>query len=566
MKTVKRALALVLALTLLLAMSATVFAADDTYTITISGDNVVEGHTYEAYQIFKGDLAEKDSKTILSNIEWGSGVNGAALLTALIADATLGNDFNGCTTAAQVADVLATYGSDAEKTQQFAKLAGANLNATVAVTSTWNESGKNYSISPLAPGYYLVKDKDDSALSSDAYTRYILQVVHNVTVNAKTDVPTVDKNIKEGDTIVKANNASIGDVINYEVKSAVPDMTGYTKYFFVLNDTMSKGLTFNNDVAVTIGDTTLDADKYTVAYNTDTATGITTIEIVIKDFINYTKGATILVTYSATLNQDASLDPVAGNPNKVQLTYSNNPNVDGNGDPQNPDKPGEGAPTGKTPESETKTYVTGIKLTKVDGADHNKMLTGAKFKIEGNGVKVVLVNKEVYKETSDGTYYMLKNGTYTDTAPIDETASSYDSTTTKYKKVTAVTKDTVNTKVNATGYVDGKGVLTFEGLGEGTYTITEIIAPEGYNLLKAPITVEIKANATFAKCEWKVTADDKSVTADNNLYAFLIENKPGAALPSTGGIGTTVFYVLGGLLVVCAGVLLITKRRMNKNA
>ena len=566
MKTVKRALALVLALTLLLAMSATVFAADDTYTITISGDNVVAGHTYKANQIFKGDLAEKDSKTILSNIEWGSGVNGDALLTALKADATLGNDFKDCRTAAQVADVLATYGSDAEKTQQFAKLAGANLNATVAGTSTWNESGKNYSISSLAPGYYLVKDKDDSALSSDAYTRYILQVVHNVTVNAKTDVPTVDKNIKEGDTSVKANDASIGDVINYEVKSAVPDMTGYTKYFFILNDTMSKGLTFNNDVAVTIGGTTLDADKYTVAYNTDTVSGITTIEIVIKDFINYTKGDAILVTYSATLNQDASLDPVAGNPNKVQLTYSNNPNVDGKADPQNPDKPGEGAPTGKTPESETKTYVTGIKLTKVDGADHNKMLTGAKFKIEGNGVKVVLVNKEVYEETSDGAYYMLKNGTYTETAPIGETASNYDSTTTKYKKVTAVTKDTVNTKVNATGYVDEKGVLTFEGLGEGTYTITEIIAPEGYNLLKAPITVEIKANATFEKCEWTVTADNEAVTADGALYAFLVENKSGAELPSTGGIGTTVFYVLGGLLVVCAGVLLITKRRMNKNA
>ena len=93
MKTVKRALALVLALTLLLAMSATVFAADDTYTITISGDNVVAGHTYEAYQIFKGDLAEKDGKTILSNIEWGSGVNGDALLTALKADATFDNGF-----------------------------------------------------------------------------------------------------------------------------------------------------------------------------------------------------------------------------------------------------------------------------------------------------------------------------------------------------------------------------------------------------------------------------------------------------------------------------------------
>ena len=568
MKTVTRALALVLALTLLLAMSATVFAADDTYTITISGDNVVAGHIYEAYQIFKGDLAEKDSKTILSNIEWGSSVNGDALLTALKADATLGNDFKDCTTAAQVADVLATYGSDAGKTQQFAKLAGANLNATVAGTSTWNESGKNYSISSLAPGYYLVKDKDDSAPSSDAYTRYILQVVHNVTVNAKTDVPTVDKNIKEGDTSVKANNASIGDVINYEVKSAVPDMTGYTKYFFVMNDTLSKGLTYNDDMVIKVGNTTLTKDTgYTVtAVKNDN--GTTSIEIVFKNFVGYKDqvGADVIVTYSATLNQDASLDPVAGNPNKVQLTYSNNPNVDGKGDPKNPDKPGEGAPTGKTPESETKTYVTGIKLTKVDGADHNKMLTGAKFKIEGNGVKVVLVNKEVYEETSDGTYYMLKTGTYTETAPIDETASSYDSTTTKYKKVTAVTKDTVNTKVNATGYVDEKGVLTFEGLGEGTYTIKEIVAPNGYNLLKAPIKVEIKANATFAKCEWTVTADGKPVTADNNLYAFLIENKSGAELPSTGGIGTTVFYVLGGVLVVCAGVLLITKRRMNKNA
>ena len=568
MKTVKRALALVLALTMLLAMSATVFAADDTYTITISGDNVVAGHIYEAYQIFKGDLAEKDSKTILSNIEWGSGVNGDALLTALKADATLGNDFKDCTTAAQVADVLATYGSDAGKTQQFAKLAGANLNATVAGTSTWNESGKNYSISSLAPGYYLVKDKDDSAPSSDAYTRYILQVVHNVTVNAKTDVPTVDKNIKEGDTSVKANNASIGDVINYEVKSAVPDMTGYTKYFFVMNDTLSKGLTYNDDMVIKVGNTTLTKDTGYTVTAVKNANGTTSIEIVFKNFVGYKDqvGADVIVTYSATLNQDASLDPVAGNPNKVQLTYSNNPNVDGKGDPKNPDKPGEGAPTGKTPESETKTYVTGIKLTKVDGADHNKMLTGAKFKIEGNGVKVVLVNKEVYEETSDGTYYMLKTGTYTETAPIDETASSYDSTTTKYKKVTAVTKDTVNTKVNATGYVDKNGVLTFEGLGEGAYTITEIIAPEGYNLLKAPITVEIKANATFDKCEWTVTADGKPVTADNNLYAFLIENKSGAELPSTGGIGTTVFYVLGGVLVVCAGVLLITKRRMNKNA
>lgn len=574
MKTVKRALALVLALTLLLAMSATVFAADDTYTITISGDNVVKGHTYEAYQIFKGDLAEKDSKTILSNIEWGSGVNGAALLGALKADATLGNDFNNCTTAAQVADVLATYGSDAEKTQQFAKLAGANLNAAVAGTSTWNESGTNYSISSLAPGYYLVKDKDDSALSSDAYTRYILQVVHNVTVNAKTDVPTVDKNIKEGDTIVKANNASIGDVINYEVKSAVPDMTGYSKYFFVMNDTLSKGLTYNDDMVIKVGNTTLTKDTgYTVTADKN-ANGTTSIEIVFKNFVGYKDqvGADVIVTYSATLNQDANLDHSVGNPNEVKLIYSNNPNVTGTGEPDNPDKPGKDDVTGETPKAETKTYVTGIKLTKVDGKDQTKKLTGAKFKIEGTGMKVVLVNREMYKESATGTYCMLKDGTYTTAAPVTDknsagyNADQYDDTSKKYEKVTVVTKETVPTEINATGYVDTNGVLTFEGLGAGSYTITELVAPNGYNLLKEPIEVKITAEATLEKCTWTVTAGNNTATADGNLYAFQVENNAGAELPSTGGIGTTVFYVLGGLLVVCAGVLLITKRRMNKNA
>ena len=384
MKTVTRALALVLALTLLLAMSATVFAADDTYTITISGDNVVAGHTYEAYQIFKGDLAEKDSKTILSNITWGNGITEAG-------KTALGN-------AAEKAETLKT----ADDAAAFAKAVALYLqNPTTSVDGT----GK-YTISGLKAGYYLVKDTQ--APADDFYSAYIMEVVSNVEAEPKGDKPTVDKNIKDDGETTKVNEASIGDTINYEVTSKVPDMTGYTKYFFVLNDTMSKGLTFNNDVAVTIGDTTLDADKYTVAYNTDTATGITTIEIVIKDFINYTKGAAILVTYSATLNQDASLDPVAGNPNKVQLTYSNNPNVDGKGDPKNPDKPGEGAPTGKTPESETKTYVTGIKLTKVDGQNKNQTLTGAKFEIKGEGMKVVLVNKEMYKKSASGTYELCR--------------------------------------------------------------------------------------------------------------------------------------------------------------
>lgn len=557
MKTVKRALALVLALTLLLAMSATVFAAAQTYSITVKNENKsisIKDNTYYAYRIF-------DATYNGDNVAYTVNKNFTGF-TYTVSDKSYQGE--------ALINYLADLTADSAALDAFAKAAldYATTNR-IDAAGTVKATDETAVISVDAPGYYLVAGTATAPNNQTVTAACSLTTAKpDAEVNVKADVPSIDKKIVEGIGKVEANTANIGDKVSYEITSKVPNMKGYTQYFFVMNDTLSKGLTYNDDMVIKVGNTTLTKDTgYTVtAVKNDN--GTTSIEIVFKNFVGYKDkvGADVIVTYSATLNQDASLDPVAGNPNKVQLTYSNNPNVDGKGDPKNPDKPGEGAPTGKTPESETKTYVTGIKLTKVDGADHNKMLTGAKFKIEGNGVKVVLVNKEVYEETSDGTYYMLKTGTYTETAPIDETASSYDSTTTKYKKVTAVTKDTVNTKVNATGYVDEKGVLTFEGLGEGTYTIKEIVAPNGYNLLKAPIKVEIKANATFAKCEWTVTADGKPVTADNNLYAFLIENKSGAELPSTGGIGTTVFYVLGGLLVVCAGVLLITKRRMNKNA
>ena len=169
---------------------------------------------------------------------------------------------------------------------------------------------------------------------------------------------------------------------------------------------------------------------------------------------------------------------------------------------------------------------------------------------------------------------MLKNGKYTETVPVTDknaegyNADQYDDVNQTYEKVTVVTKETVPTEINATGYVDGKGVLTFEGLGEGTYTIKEIVAPNGYNLLKDEITITITADAKLAGCTWTVKdGNNNALSVDSNhLYELTVENNAGAELPSTGGIGTTVFYVLGGVLVVCAGVLMITKRRMNKNA
>ena len=402
MKTVKRALALVLALTLLLAMSATVFAAAQTYSITVKNENKsisIKDNTYYAYRIF-------DATYNGNNVAYTVNKNFTGF-TYTVSDKSYQGE--------ALINYLADLTADSAALDAFAKAAldYATTNH-IAAAGTVKATDETAVISVDAPGYYLVAGTATAPNNQTVTAACSLTTAKpDAEVNVKADVPSIDKKIVEESGKVEANTANIGDKVSYEITSKVPNMKGYTQYFFVMNDTLSKGLTYNGDMVIKVGEKTLDATNGYTLTTTNNDDGSTTLEIVFKNFIQYTTGNAITVTYSATLNQDASLDPVAGNPNKVQLTYSNNPNVDGKGDPKNPDKPGDGAPTGKTPESETKTYVTGIKLTKVDGADHNKMLTGAKFKIEGNGVKVVLVNKEVYEETSDGTYYMLKTGTYT---------------------------------------------------------------------------------------------------------------------------------------------------------
>ena len=563
MKTVKRALALVLALTLLLAMSATVFAAAQTYSITVKNENKsisIKGNTYYAYRIF-------DATYNGDNVAYTVNENFTGFMYTVSDKSYQGE---------ALINYLADLTADSAALDAFAKAAldYATTNH-IAAAGTVNATDETAVISVDAPGYYLVAGTATAPNNQTVTAACSLTTAKpNAKVNVKADVPSIDKKIVEESDKVEANTANIGDKVSYEITSKVPNMKGYTQYFFVMNDTLSKGLTYNGDIVIKVGEKKLDATNGYTLTTTNNGDGSTTLEIVFKNFIQYTTGNAITVTYSATLNQDASLDPVAGNPNEVKLVYSNNPNVVGTGDTGNPDKPAPGGATGETPKSETKTYVTGIKFTKVDGQNKTQTLTGAKFEIKGEGMKVVLVNNEMYKKSASGTYYMLKTGEYTETVPVTDknvegyNADQYDDVNQKYEKVTAVTEDTVNTNVNATGYVDKNGVLTFEGLGKGTYKIKEIVAPNGYNLLKDEITISITADAKLTGCTWKVTdSNSNALSVDSNhLYELTVENNAGAKLPSTGGIGTTVFYVLGGLLVVCAGVLLITKRRINKNA
>ena len=463
-------------------------------------------------------------------------------------------------------------------------LAAAEAANITPGTATAAEKATSVTIGNLPLGYYVVED----AGAATPISALILDTTNpNPSVTIKADKPSIDKNIdgtKDTDDAttgdVKYNNAAVGDEVPYKVTSKVPDMTGYTKYYFVVNDTLSKGLTFNDDVVIKIGSTALTkcshaseaahTSCYTVT-STKNADGTTSVEIVLKNFIQYKDqvGDPITITYSATVNKDAVIG-VAGNPNEVKLTYSNNPNVKDDGTPGNPDKPTDKSPTGKTPESVTRTYVTDIEIIKVDPAGNR--LTGAEFKLEGTKLNTVLVRTDVYTEAEDGAYWKLKDGSYTTDDPNTEgmDKNKYESTTIKYSK-TVETKEIVKAEnVTYTGTVGADGVLRFEGLSAGKYTITEIKAPAGYNLLKAPITVTIGFTAPTAPstdCTWAYTwnsgeQNGNNVTTNNSNTVTVI-NEAGIELPSTGGMGTTIFYVVGSILVVGAAVLLITKKRMG---
>lgn len=533
----------VLAFTMAFAMGLTASAADTTYTITINKPAGDIDRTYEAYQIFQGNL----SGDTLSDIEWGTGIDGAKFLTELKKNAP----YTTCNDAKAVAEKLATFENNSDGAVAFAKLAG-NFLTTTKFTSS---SGQ---ITVPAAGYYLLKDVTDVTTPPDALSLNILEVVKDVTVNPKADHPTVDKKIgTDISSGVAANTATIGDKVPFVIKSNVPKMQGYTKYFFVLNDSMTAGLTYNKDVAIKIGTTTLAADAYDVTYDT----AANTMKIVIKNFIQYKSqaDADIVVTYSATLNEKADLSTDKGNKNTVKLTYSNNPNVDYKGE----NEPDSTDPVGETPEHVTVTYSTKLQLTKVDGADHNVKLEGVEFQITGTSIKTAVSKGHYFKQDAAGTYYQLKDGTFTETAPTTETESKYVSTSVKYAKVTDTAEQTKMQKVTASGTTDKNGLITFKGLGAGTYYITELKTLGGYNLLTAPIIVEITATPGTTSCTWTAKVNGENATFEDDMVKLTVENNKGSVLPITGGIGTTIFYVIGGLLVCGAVVMAITKKKLS---
>jgi fimbrial isopeptide formation D2 family protein/LPXTG-motif cell wall-anchored protein len=561
-KTMKKLIALVLAL----AMVATLGLAFAANQSSITINNAVSGHTYTAYQIFAGDY----SNGTLSNITWGNGISDTgktALETA----------YN-VTGAVAVAGAIGTTDAAA---RTFAEHIGENT----STGHTGSLSGTTYTISDLPDGYYMIVDTytPSSGEENVVYSRYMVQKAGEAVVNNKADKPTVEKKIVAGEDLVEANTANIGDTVNYKITSAVPDMTGYKEYYMTFSDTLSKGLTYTaGSLIVKIGGTAVDEwtegektdkeySKTIGAYSSTTGTSIT---VNLFDLVSrhYAQGAAIEITYSATVNDNAVVGNT-GNPNTVDLTYSNNPQDSGNGTPDD----GTDGVTGITPDQVVKTYVTQLDLFKKNGS--GTALEGAVFNVQGTEINKVIITGTHFVEDADGTWYLLTDNTYTEKVPTEATKSSYANltggelpVTVKYAKQAYGTASVTETKdVNFQVISGSDGHIVLTGLKEGTYTFTEVQAPAGYNKLASSFTVTISSNistdgvtAGAVAFDWSATGSGVTVSEESNgTFSFDVLNQSGTELPSTGGIGTTIFYILGGLLVIGAAVILVARRKAS---
>lgn len=566
------------------------FTASAATEVTLAKPAVLPSGTNEitditAYQIFKGTYDSSSKKLNIS--DWGDGINVEDFIKALKADSTVGTLFasvsydslNPVTSAQAIADIAGKWSDDDINSQTFAKLAILNKNGS-GTTGNFSSADNKVTFGDdstnLNDGYYVVtcKISNSDATTHNAQSLGMLSVLGGSasglsigTGTAKVGLPEVMKKVYENEkesndfasianyseTDKKWNDVAdycIGDAVPFKLYGTMPqDIGNYNHYYYKFTDTLGTQFDMPEELTIKVGaDTTLTATNnngvWTIAGDNGTNCRVKTtgqeISISFEDIKAYTgvmSATLVTVEYSAKLNSNAEIG-LPGQENKVDLTYSNNPNssykpdtTDDNEDtPDTPGTPGEN--TGKTPEDKVIVFTYEADFTKIDGV-----------------TKAPLENVEFKLKNKNGDYVNLD---------ADGRVTGWDTTGTSIKSAS-------------------DGTFKIIGLDDGEYTLVETKPLSDYNPI-ADTKLVIDAGTVNGQT-WNGTADTaltsfeytvgngsaESGNVNDGIAKGTIENKKGSSLPSTGGIGTTLFYVCGGAMVAVSGIFLITKKRMEKN-
>lgn len=524
-KAIKKLLAALLAVAMVCAMAIPAFAYDT--------EEVRAHHSFEAFQIFQGDVSDDNTK--ISNVKWGKNItNSTDFLEKLTADPTISGEFNNPTTAQDVLAVISKWHDSDDNSIAFARFVCHYLySGAVDPGTSIPSSGDVVEIPIDGAGYYLIVDTTyfKPGDSYHAYNSFLLKVnkgKFNLPIKPKFVKPTVEKKVYDNDIndISSAGgwgssaDHAINEKFKFQLIAKLPASDDcaydyYDKYTVCFNDTLSDGITFDklDTVEITNGDGGVSQviNKYTLDPNDPQSSFKLSIDNVKTCVPDLNKGATITVTYTAHLNENATVNTEGGsnttdNKNSVFLQYSNNPRIDTSLD--------------QTPTSEVRVYTYQLNNTKYrDEVNENNKLEGAGFRLYSNEACTEEQEVKLYKK---GNFYY----------PI--------------KDATDKAQDAVEM------FSDEHGQFNVKGLDAGTYYLKETNPPADYS---ACADKEIVISATH---------DVNHVDLSGNLSTTIINKKDGGiTLPSTGGIGTTIFYVVGGGLMVAAIVLLVTKKRME---
>lgn len=511
-------------------VASSAMAADNTVTVTVPATANLQNHTYTAYQILTGSQAE--SGGALGSTHWGSGINDAEFLKALKADKTIGSYFTDVSTPDEFVKALGdadVFASNGEKTNIVAKIALANKTGD----GTALKNGAN----DLATGYYLIVDSTTED-NQTVYNPAVLAITSDITIQDKTSVPTLEKKVQENKKSVTGEYGSgfndvadynIGDDVPFHLIGSVPDMSQYETYKYTFSDTLGDGFDAPTSVKVSLSD-----DKVLDAEDSDITSSFTITNPLAKTFTVSTQdlkaikgvatGKYVIVSYTAKLNSSAQIG-LPGNVNTAKLTYSNKPDQSGQGENQ---------PTGETPEDKVIVFTYKLDTTKVDSDKDTTKLPGAEFKLRNANNQYAVVDE-------------------------DNKVTSWSATEEGGSTLTS----------------NAEGLFSVTGLDDSTYYLKEIKAPAGYNLPASDFEVKISATtangqnwagtATDALTKIDVTVDGTAGTGDvqTGTAAIVIKNTKGSALPSTGGMGTTILYAAGAAIVLVAafGIAFAVRRR-----